>query len=168
MGGLSADIGRLFYFTGASWAAKSGFCGGLQHSAPLEASDRNKLHLVPVRAVSRCVQERLMGPTRPGSINRQFRGMGMIDNTRQTMLVTALAGATVAAFNDIFRDMAKELLRFSGTDFDKRIDVLETRALNSIGGAAFADVPEDDQRFLVEQMRRIIGAAFNDARTLRL
>ena len=109
-----------------------------------------------------------MGPTRPGSINRQFRGMGMIDNTRQTMLVTALAGATVAAFNDIFRDMAKELLRFSGTDFDKRIDMLETRALNSIGGAAFADVPEDDQRFLVEQMRRIIGAAFNDARTLRL
>ena len=82
------------------------------------------------------------------------------------MLVTALAGATVAAFNDIFRDMAKELLRFSGTDFDRRIDVLESRALTSIGGA-FGDVPEDDQRFLAEQMRRSIGAAFNDARLLR-
>ena len=88
----------------------------------------------------------------------------MIDNTRQTLLVTTLAGATVAVFNDIFRDMAKELRRFAGTDFDKRIDALETRALNSIGGAAFDSVPEEDQRFLAEQMRRIIGAAFNDAR----
>jgi hypothetical protein len=92
----------------------------------------------------------------------------MIDNTRQTLLVTTLAGATVAVFNDIFKDMAKELRRFAGTDFDKRIDALETRALNSIGGAAFDSVPEEDQRFLAEQMRRIIGAAFNDARALRL
>ena len=91
----------------------------------------------------------------------------MIDNTRQTLLVTALAGATVAVFNDIFRDMAKELRRFAGTDFDERIDVLELRALNSIGGAAFDNVPEEDQRFLAEQMRRIIGAAFNDARVPR-
>lgn len=92
----------------------------------------------------------------------------MIDNSRQTILVTALAGATVAAFNDIFRDMAKELRRFAGTDFDKRIDMLESRALNSIGGAMFDNVPEEDQRFLTDQMRRIIGAAFNDARAPRL
>ncbi len=88
----------------------------------------------------------------------------MIDNDRQTLLVTALAGATVAAFNDIFRDMARELHRFAGTHFDERFDVLETRALNNIGGAVFQSVPEEDQRFLTEQMRRIIGAAFNDAR----
>jgi hypothetical protein len=88
----------------------------------------------------------------------------MIDNTRQTMLVAALAGATVAAFNDIFRDMAKELRHLAGPDFDRRIDVLETRALNNLGAAAFDNVPEADQRFLAEQMRRIIGAAFNDAR----
>jgi len=105
-----------------------------------------------------------MGPWRPGPINRKYRGTEMIDNTRQTLLVTALAGATVAAFNDIFRDMAKELRHFAGTDFDKRIDILETRALTHIGDAAFDHVPEEDQRFLVEQMRRIIGAAFNDAR----
>jgi hypothetical protein len=92
----------------------------------------------------------------------------MMDNARQTLLVTALAGATVAAFNDIFHDMAKELRRLSGTDFDKRIDVLESRALNSIGGVAFNDIAAEDQRFLTEQMRRIIGAAFNDARSLRL
>ncbi len=92
----------------------------------------------------------------------------MIDNTRQTLLVTALAGATVAAFNTIFRDMAKELRRLSGTEFDKRIDALEARALNNIGGVAFDNVPEDDQRFLSDQMRRIIGAAFNDARSMRL
>ena len=91
----------------------------------------------------------------------------MIDNRRQTLLVTTLAGATVAAFNDIFRDMAKELRRFAGTDFDDCIDFLESRALNQIGGAAFEDVPEEDQRFLLEQMRRIIGAAFNDARSPR-
>lgn len=90
----------------------------------------------------------------------------MIDNTRQTMLVTALAGATVAAFNDIFRDMAAELRRLAGPDFDNRIDMLESRALNAIGSAAFRNVPEEDQRFLTEQMRRIIGAAFNDARSL--
>ena len=90
----------------------------------------------------------------------------MIDNTRQTLLVTALAGATVAAFNGIFRDMAKELRRVAGAEFDQRIDVLETRALDHIGGVAFDDVPEEDQRFLAEQMRRIIGAAFNDARLL--
>jgi hypothetical protein len=92
----------------------------------------------------------------------------MIDNSRQTLLVTALAGATVAAFNDIFHDMARELRRFAGTDFDKRIDALESRALNAIGGAAFDNVPEEDQRFLAEQMRRIIGAAFNDARALHM
>ena len=92
----------------------------------------------------------------------------MIDNNRQTVLVTALAGATVAAFNDIFRDMAKELRHLAGSDFDKRIDILESRALNSIGGAAFEHVQEEDQRFLAEQMRRIIGAAFNDARAGRL
>ncbi len=91
-----------------------------------------------------------------------------MDNTRQTLLVTALAGATVAAFNGIFRDMAKELQRLAGPDFDKRIDALETRALNHVGGVAFDNVPEEDQRFLDEQMRRIIGAAFNDARSMRL
>ena len=91
----------------------------------------------------------------------------MIDNARQTMLVTALAGATVAVFNDIFRDMATELRRFAGTDFDKRIDVLESRALNAVSGHAFEHVAEEDQRFLAEQMRRIIGAAFNDARAER-
>ena len=91
----------------------------------------------------------------------------MIDNTRQTLLVTALAGATVAAFNDIFRDMAKELRQFAGPDFDEHIDALELRALNAIGGAAFDAVPEEDRRFLTEQMRRIIGAAFDDARMLR-
>ncbi len=91
-----------------------------------------------------------------------------MDNTRQTVLVTALAGATVAAFNDIFHDMAKELRRFAGSDFDRRIDALESRALNAVSGIAFANVPEDDQRFLAEQMRRIIGAAFNDARSLRM
>jgi hypothetical protein len=92
----------------------------------------------------------------------------MIDNTRQTLLVTALAGATVAAFNDIFRDMAKELRRLAGTEFDQRIDALERRALTSIGGIPFDNVAEDDQRFLTEQMRRIIGAAFDDARAMRL
>ena len=92
----------------------------------------------------------------------------MIDNNRQTVLVTALAGATVAVFNDIFREMANELRRFAGTDFDKRIDVLETHALNSIGRAAFDQVTEEDRRFLAEQMRRIVGAAFNDARAQRL
>ncbi len=91
----------------------------------------------------------------------------MIDNARQTLLVTALAGTTVAVFNDIFRDLANELRRFAGTDFDERIDVLESRALNNIGAAAFQNVPEEDQRFLAEQMRRIIGAAFNDARAPR-
>ena len=91
----------------------------------------------------------------------------MIDNTRQTLLVTTLAGATVAVFNDIFRDMAKELRDFAGADFDERIDALEVRALNSIGGAAFDKVPEEDQRFLAEQMRRIIGAAFDEARSPR-
>lgn len=92
----------------------------------------------------------------------------MIDNTRQTLLVTALAGATVAAFNDIFRDMARELRRLAGNEFDEHIDALETRALSHIGGVAFDNVPEEDQRFLNEQMRRIIGAAFNDARAMRL
>ena len=91
----------------------------------------------------------------------------MIDNARQTLLVTALAGATVAAFNDIFRDLAKELRQFAGDDFEERIDMLETRALNSIGGASFENMPEEDRRFLSEQMRRIIGAAFNDARLPR-
>jgi hypothetical protein len=91
----------------------------------------------------------------------------MIDSARQTILVTALAGATVAVFNGIFKDMAKELRRFAGSDFDERIDFLETRALNSIGDATFDQVPEEDQRFLAEQMRRIIGAAFNAARSLR-
>lgn len=90
----------------------------------------------------------------------------MIDNARQTLLVTALAGATVAAFNDIFREMVQELRVLAGTDFDKRIDVIETRALNAIGSTAFDRVPEEDQHFLAEQMRRIIGAAFNDARSL--
>ena len=90
-----------------------------------------------------------------------------MDNSRQTQLVTALAGATVAAFNDIFRDMAKELRRLAGSDFDQRINALESRALNHIGGIAFENVPEEDQRFLDEQMRRIVGAAFNDARSMR-
>jgi hypothetical protein len=91
----------------------------------------------------------------------------MIDNTRQTLLVTALAGATVAAFNDIFRDMAQELRRLAGEGFDERIDALESRALSALGEFEFNNVPEDDQRFLADQMRRIIGAAFNDARSLR-
>lgn len=92
----------------------------------------------------------------------------MMDNARQTMLVTALAGATVAAFNDIFREMALELRRVAGSDFDDRIDVLESRALAAINAAGFDNVPPEDQRFLVEQIRRIIGAAFNDARSIAL
>ncbi len=92
----------------------------------------------------------------------------MIDYDRQTLLVTTLAGATVAAFNDIFRDMAKELHLFAGAQFDQCIDIMESRALSKLGGAAFDNVPEEDKRFLAEQMRRIIGAAFDDARAHRL
>jgi hypothetical protein len=92
----------------------------------------------------------------------------MMDNARQTMLVTALAGATVAAFNDIFREMAQELRHFAGNDFDDSIDVLELRALDAIGSAEFGNVAAEDRRFLIEQVRRIIGAAFSDARSVPL
>ncbi len=92
----------------------------------------------------------------------------MIDNNRQAMLVAALAGATVAAFGEIIRDMAKELRRCSGSQFDRRIDEMEARALRQIGKADFDYVPLEDQRFLAEQMERIIAAAFSDVRLHRL
>jgi hypothetical protein len=91
----------------------------------------------------------------------------MIDNARQTLLVTALAGATVAAFNEILGEMTKELKFFAGNDFDRRFRALEARTLRSIRNAAFDGVSEQDQLFLADQMKRIIAAAFTDARSRR-
>ncbi len=91
----------------------------------------------------------------------------MIDNARQTMLVTALAGATVAVFNEVFGEMAKELRHFAGSDFDRHLDALESQTLRNIANAAFDNIPEPDQLFLVEQLKRIVAAAFSDARSGR-
>lgn len=88
----------------------------------------------------------------------------MNDNSRQTMLVAVLSAATIAAFNDIFRDMAGELRRYSGRQFDHRVDALEARALKRVTGVALRQVPPDDRAFVIEQIERIIGAAFDEVR----
>jgi hypothetical protein len=60
--------------------------------------------------------------------------------------------------------MATELRFFAGDDFERRFRALESKALRNVADSAFDGMQEQDQLFLVEQMKRIVAAAFSDAR----
>jgi hypothetical protein len=80
-------------------------------------------------------------------------------------LAAALAGMLTGALTEAFGEMAKELRRYAGSDFDERLNVLEAKAIRSIENAPIDGVPEDTQLFLIEQTRGVIAAVFADARS---
>lgn len=80
------------------------------------------------------------------------------------ILPIALAGMSLGALTQAFGEMAKELRRYAGSDFNKCLDNLERQAIRSVENAAIDSVPENDQLFLIEQTRAFIAAKFGDIR----
>lgn len=74
------------------------------------------------------------------------------------------AGMMQGALIEAFGEMAKELRRYAGSDFDKTLDALETRAIRSVENAPIDGIAERDQLLLIEQARAMIAAVFSDAR----
>ncbi len=88
----------------------------------------------------------------------------MPDETRQVLLATALTGMITGALIEAFNEISKELRRYAGGDFDKRLDALEIRAIRSVENAALDGISEHEQLFLVEHTRKMIAGVFRGAR----
>jgi hypothetical protein len=82
----------------------------------------------------------------------------------QSRLAILLQGMMFGALAEAFQEMAKDLRRYAGRDFDKALNALEKRAVRSVDNAAIDGIPEHEQLFLIEKTRAIIAAAFKDAR----
>jgi hypothetical protein len=79
-------------------------------------------------------------------------------------MTVAFGGMMTGALAEAIGEMAKELRRYAGSDFDKCLDDLEKRAVRSVENAAIDGLPEADQLRLVEQTRSVIAAKFRDIR----
>ena len=88
----------------------------------------------------------------------------MTDETRQILLASALSGMMVGALAEAIGEMAKELRRYAGGDFDKRLEYLERQAVRSVENAPIDRFSESEQLTLIEQTRAVIVAKFKDIR----
>jgi hypothetical protein len=86
------------------------------------------------------------------------------DDDRKMFMESAFAGMTTGAMIEAFNEMAKELRRYAGGDFDKCLNALEAKAVRSIENAAIDGIAENDQLMLVEKTREVIMAVFGGAR----
>jgi hypothetical protein len=84
---------------------------------------------------------------------------------RDSMLTAAIGGMITGALAEAIGEMAKELRRYAGGNFDKCLDDLEARAIRSIENAAIDGISEDDQLFLIENTRGFVAAKFADIRS---
>ena len=89
----------------------------------------------------------------------------MTGQSREEMLAVALNGMMIGALGEAIGEMAKELRRYAGSNFNKSLDSLEAKAIRSIENAAIDIFPESDQLRLIEQTRKIIAAKYRDIRT---
>lgn len=87
------------------------------------------------------------------------------DDAKQLLLASALMGMVNGAIAEAFNEMAKELRRYAGRNFDKCLDGLETKAIRSVENAPIDGIPEHDQLILVERTRAVIAANFRDIRS---
>lgn len=84
---------------------------------------------------------------------------------RATYITVAVAGMITGSLMETVGEMAKELRRYAGGDFDKCLNNLESMAIRSIENAAIDGFPEGDQLFFVERTRALVAAVFKDARS---
>ena len=89
----------------------------------------------------------------------------MSEDAKNVAFVTMLSGALIGALTEALGEMAKELGRYAGSDFDKRLDALEAKAIRSIENAPFDGISEQEQLRLIEQTRAMIRAVYKDIRT---
>lgn len=84
-----------------------------------------------------------------------------------TSLIPAYSGMLIGAMAEAFDEMAKELRVYAGSDFDKRLDVLESKAIRSVENAPLDGIPEENQLLLIEYTRSAVRAIFSSARQRR-
>jgi hypothetical protein len=82
----------------------------------------------------------------------------------KAQLVEAYSGMLIGSLAEAFNEMAKEFRVYAGSDFNDRLDALETKAIRSVENAPIDVIPERDQLFLIEQTRNAIRAIFKGAR----
>ena len=82
-------------------------------------------------------------------------------------LITAYAGMMISVMNEAFGEMAKELRRYAGSDFKKRLDEFEAKAIRNVKNAPLDTLPENEQLMLVEHTRNAISAIFKFAREIK-
>jgi hypothetical protein len=91
------------------------------------------------------------------------------DNSgREAYLVAVFSGMVMGALAEAFGEMAKELRRYPGDDFNERLDALEAAAIRATENAAINGIPESHQVFLIEKTRETVAAIFSDARSYAL
>ena len=89
----------------------------------------------------------------------------MPNEARQVMLAQALTAMISGALAEALGEMASELRRYAGNNFDGLLDELENKAVSSIKNAAIDTFFEEEQLFLVEKTRAIVSAKFADIRS---
>lgn len=79
-------------------------------------------------------------------------------------LISAYSGMMIGVLAESFNEMAKELRAYAGSDFNERLNILESKAITSIKNAPIDGILESDQLLLIEHTRNAIAAIFKTAR----
>lgn len=85
------------------------------------------------------------------------------DQKKADELVVLLSGMVIGSLTEAFYELAKELRRYAGGDFDKRLQAVKAKATRSVENAALDSLAEPEQLILVEQTRTILSAMFAEA-----
>jgi len=87
-----------------------------------------------------------------------------MDKDRKDALTNMWSGMVIAAYTKAFYEVVKELRRYAGSDFDKRLEAIKASAIRAVENAVLDGLPENEQLILVERARALIATAFDDAR----
>jgi hypothetical protein len=79
-------------------------------------------------------------------------------------LAATLGGILTGALMDALNEMANKLRQYSGENFNRDLDAIETIAVRSIENSALDDISEERRQFLIERARGIVAVAFRNAR----
>jgi hypothetical protein len=89
----------------------------------------------------------------------------MSNGLNSDALIVATCGAVIGALSQAFNDVSKEFRKYAGADFNKSFEKIESTTVRSIENAPYDGIPEEQQILIVEQARKIVTAAFRDARS---